>query len=389
MKRTSAVAIEEPDDAPRLIADRLEGPRGQCVAIKRAALEAQQAALLQLAVIIKQRANLDEQLAKIARQLEASAAASRLADGGRVQLPTNIRGTDTQVSYTRSIAVEPGASDRDLRSEPSSANDDTPEEMLSPSMRLAVIVKAGTSLACLLAVLCAGLMLFFYASLPVAKPYREVAAEQALRKRDGRGLTSMPRPEVKGTGIAALLAAAGSTEGPPQMTSAASSPPPNTSTAKPAAPLSMMSIAVGVAPNMDVSAARLSRSEPLPSHHPAAPGVLPEEELPGASATTAQPPVTPALAPPSSALSDSAERFVPVVFTHKDREAALRAFAELQRRYPKLMAHRQSELQLVDTGINGIWYRLLVLPTGSHQEASETCGRLGAAGYDRCWVKAY
>jgi hypothetical protein len=88
-------------------------------------------------------------------------------------------------------------------------------------------------------------------------------------------------------------------------------------------------------------------------------------------------------------LSSDAERFVSVVFTHKDRGTALRAFAELQRRYPKLMAHRQSELQLVDTGKNGIWYRLVVLPAGSHQEASETCGRLQVAGYDRCWVKAY
>ena len=257
-------------------------------------MEAQQAALLQLAVIIKQRANLDEQLAKIARQLEASAAASRLADAGRVQLPTNIRGTDTRASYDRSIAVEPGVGDRDLHSEPSSVNDDTPEEMLSPSMRLSVIVKAGTSLAFLLAVVSAGLVLFFfYPSLPVAKPYREVAAEQALRERGGRGLTSMPRPEVKGIGIAALLAAAGSTEDPPEMTSAASSPPTNASTPEPAAPLSTMSIAAVVAPN--ISAARLSSSDPLPSNHPAAPGILPEEKLPGASATTAQ--QTPVLAP--------------------------------------------------------------------------------------------
>jgi hypothetical protein len=80
---------------------------------------------------------------------------------------------------------------------------------------------------------------------------------------------------------------------------------------------------------------------------------------------------------------------VPVVFTHKDRGTALRAFAELKRRYPKLMAHRQNELQFVDTGKNGIWYRLVVLPAGSHQEASETCDRLQAAGYDRCWVKPY
>jgi hypothetical protein len=88
-------------------------------------------------------------------------------------------------------------------------------------------------------------------------------------------------------------------------------------------------------------------------------------------------------------LSNDAERFVPVVFTHKDKGTALRAFAELQRRFPKLVAHRQSELQLVDTGKNGIWYRLVVLPAGPHQEASEICGRLQAAGHTRCWVKPY
>ena len=88
-------------------------------------------------------------------------------------------------------------------------------------------------------------------------------------------------------------------------------------------------------------------------------------------------------------MSNGGEKFVPVVFTHKDKGTALHAFGELQRRYPKLLAHRQSELQSVDAGKKGIWYRLVVLPVGSHQEASDACGRLEAAGYERCWVKAY
>jgi hypothetical protein len=187
MNGTTAVAIEEPNDAAELMADRLEEPPEKRVAIMQPALEAQRAALLQLAVIIKQRVNRDEQLANIARQSEVSAATSRLADAGRVQLATNIRGADTQAPHVTSIAAQPEAGHGDLHSSLSSANGETPGE----------------------------------------------------------------------------------------------------------------------------------------------------------------------------------------------------------RQYPKLMAHRQSELQLVDTSKNGIWYRLVVLPTGSHQEAPETCGRLGAAGYDRCWVKAY
>jgi hypothetical protein len=306
----------------RLEADRLEGPPERRIAIMQAVLEAQQAAQLQLTVILKRhrpstllRANLDEQLANMARQLGASAAASRLADDTEEQLPTNARETDGQVPNVTSITVEPGAGNGDLRSDPSSANDASSEE-LSPSMPLAVIIKAGTSLALLLAVVSAGLALFFfYVSLPGARPHREVAADIAA-------------------------------------------PPPN----------------------VGVPAQRIPRSDPLPSHPRAVPGILPDGRQPGVSATAAQPPVTGVLAPPSPTLSNDAERFVPVVFTHKDRGTAQRAFAELQRRYPMLMAHRQSELQSVDTGRNGIWYRLVVLPAGPHQEASETCGRLQAAG---------
>src|SRR5215813_7720732 len=92
-----------------------------------------------LGVIIKRhrpsrllRANLDEQLANIARQLEVSAA-SRLADAG-VQLPTNVRETDSQASNVRSIIIEPQSGNGDLRSDLTSANDAASEEMLSLSM---------------------------------------------------------------------------------------------------------------------------------------------------------------------------------------------------------------------------------------------------------------
>jgi len=367
LQLAAAKEIAVAQERLRLEADRLEGPPERRVAIMQAVLEAQQAAQLQLGVIIKRhrpstllRADLDGQLANIARQLEASAAASRLADAGRVQLPTNIREIDGPAPSVRSIAVEPRSRNGDQRSNLPSTNDASSEEMPSSSMSLAVIIKAGTSLALLLGVASAGVALFFlYASLPGAKPHREVAGEQVLRERHGRGMTPVARPEVKGAAIAPPSAAPGSTEGSPKMTAAGAEP--------------------------DVSVARLPNSDPLP----AVPGIPPNGRQPGVSATAAQPTVTPVLAPTSPTLSNDAERFVPVVFTHKDKGTALRTFAELQRRYPKLMARRQSELQLVDTGKNGIWYRLVVLPAGPHQEASETCGRLEAAGYNRCWVKPY
>ena len=81
--------------------------------------------------------------------------------------------------------------------------------------------------------------------------------------------------------------------------------------------------------------------------------------------------------------------FVPVVFTHRDGGVANRAFADLQRQYPKLLGHHRGELQPVDLGSKGVWHRLVVLPAVSRPEATKLCDQLATAGYDRCWVKAY
>jgi hypothetical protein len=72
-----------------------------------------------------------------------------------------------------------------------------------------MIIKAGTFFALLLAAASAGVALFFFASLSGASPHRDVAGEHALRERDGRRMTRLPRPEGEGAGIAVQLACAG------------------------------------------------------------------------------------------------------------------------------------------------------------------------------------
>ena len=97
----------------------------------------------------------------------------------------------------------------------------------------------------------------------------------------------------------------------------------------------------------------------------------------------AAPPVQTDPPPPSP------PRFVPVVFTHQDRAAALETFAELKKQFPAVVGSRKGEVQKVDLGEKGIWHRLVVLPAGSRQRADALCEQLKTAGYDRCWVKAY
>src|SRR5262249_1976995 len=64
--------------------------------------------------------------------------------------------------------------------------------------------------------------------------------------------------------------------------------------------------------------------------------------------------------------------YVSVVFTHKDKDTAERAFAELQLQYPKLLRNRQSGLKEVKVGEKGIWYRVFLLPPGTRQQATES-----------------
>jgi SPOR domain len=100
--------------------------------------------------------------------------------------------------------------------------------------------------------------------------------------------------------------------------------------------------------------------------------------------------IAPAAPAPSSPIEAAgAEQFVPVLFTHKDQAITASAFTALQRDYPNVLKRRHSEVQSVEVNRNGIWHRLVVLPAGSRQQATQVCDQLKAAGYDRCWVKVY
>jgi hypothetical protein len=83
------------------------------------------------------------------------------------------------------------------------------------------------------------------------------------------------------------------------------------------------------------------------------------------------------------------EKFVPVLFTHKDYATVMQAMADLKQQYPGLLIGRKGEIQPLDLGKKGIWHRLVFLPAGSRPEATRLCDQLLAQGYDRCWVKNY
>jgi SPOR domain len=341
----AAKEIDAAQERLRIEVNQLAGPLQRRVAKMQSVLQVQQVVQLQLVGIVKRhspstslQAKLEERFAEIAQQqLPARVPRYPSEEVRPAHEPVTIRRGQEHAPNVRSTA------DLSLNQNSKTA------EMLPASMPLAAIVKAVVSLPllfCLMLVAALGLVVS-YTSLPRDSHQQQMAAEPVLREPHAGGIPPMPSP--RGARIREQPAATRAED-----------------------PL----------PALQVPA-------PL-SRRPPAPNDSSNGRQPGVPATPApQSSLTPASNPPPTALSNGAERFVPVVFTHKEKGPALRAFAELQRKYPEVLTHRQSQLQSMDTGKNGIWYRLVVLPAGSRQEASEFCGRLEAAGYERCWVKAY
>jgi SPOR domain len=111
-----------------------------------------------------------------------------------------------------------------------------------------------------------------------------------------------------------------------------------------------------------------------------------------AAATAAAPvkkPVPKATA--STAPATPSSGYVVVLASQKDRLAALKAFADLQQKYPDLLGDKQPEVLAKDLGEakGGVWQRLVAGPAGSKQAAAELCTQLKAAGYASCWVSAH
>jgi hypothetical protein len=123
-----------------------------------------------------------------------------------------------------------------------------------------------------------------------------------------------------------------------------------------------------------IVAAPEPRNNPISPAAPAKPEPAPERAVVAA--------VTPPANTPDAG-------FVPVLFTHKDQAIVNRAFIELQHRFAAQLRHRKVESQAVDMGEKGIWHRLVMLPPGPREQADTVCQALMAGGYDRCWVKAY
>ena len=99
----------------------------------------------------------------------------------------------------------------------------------------------------------------------------------------------------------------------------------------------------------------------------------------------AKPPVQTAAATPQVAAST---KYVVQVGSKKNQTEALASFADMQQKYPTLLASYRPMVQKADLGAKGTWYRLRIGPIADKTAATKLCGQLKSQGLPDCLVMA-
>ncbi len=99
----------------------------------------------------------------------------------------------------------------------------------------------------------------------------------------------------------------------------------------------------------------------------------------------AKPVVQTAAAAPAAA---APTKYVVQVGSKKNQTDALASFADMQQKYPTLLASYRPMVQKADLGSKGTWYRLRIGPIADKTAASKLCSQLKSQGLPDCLVMA-
>jgi len=117
---------------------------------------------------------------------------------------------------------------------------------------------------------------------------------------------------------------------------------------------------------------------------------VPAPEIPAPAAAAPAPAQVAAVNPkPAPAPAPAADtKYVVQVGSKKSQTDALATFADIQQKYPKLLANYRPIVQKANLGSKGTWYRLRVGPIDDKSEAYKLCGQLKSQGLPDCLVMA-
>ncbi len=133
-------------------------------------------------------------------------------------------------------------------------------------------------------------------------------------------------------------------------------------------------------PAMPVPAADPPAAEAAPAKPQQVAAVDPAPVKPKAP----KPAVAQASATPQAAPANT--RYVVQVGSKKNQTEALASFADMQQKYPALLASYRPMVQKADLGAKGVWYRLRIGPIADKTAAAKLCSQLKAQGLPDCLV---
>ena len=76
------------------------------------------------------------------------------------------------------------------------------------------------------------------------------------------------------------------------------------------------------------------------------------------------------------------------VGSKQNQTEALATFADMQQKYPTLLANYRPMVQKADLGAKGVWYRLRIGPIVDKTAAAKLCSQLKSQGHPDCLVTA-
>ena len=169
------------------------------------------------------------------------------------------------------------------------------------------------------------------------------------------------------------------------------------------APQQAAAVAPPAAPQQVAFAEPPMPAPPMPQAAPmpapaAAPAPVAEAAPPPAAApapVAADPQPVAAIPPqPKVAAAEAAPapakptKFVVQVGSKQNQTEALATFADMQQKYPTLLASYRPMVQKADLGSKGVWYRLRIGPIVDKTAATKLCGQLKSQGHPDCLVMA-
>jgi cell division septation protein DedD len=151
------------------------------------------------------------------------------------------------------------------------------------------------------------------------------------------------------------------------------------------------------APQQQMAAAEPAMpAMPMPQAAPAPAPVAEAAPSPAAAPAPAADPAPVAAIPPKPkvAAADAApvpakpSQYVVQVGSKQNQTEALATFADMQQKYPTLLAAYRPMVQKADLGAKGVWYRLRIGPIVDKSAATKLCGQLKSQGHPDCLVMA-